>query len=762
MSMKTLTRSFAGGVITPEMFGRLDLVKYQTGLAEAINFETLPHGPVRNRSGFEWIHEVKDSTKVTVLLPFVYNTSQAYILEFGDQYVRFITNAGTVLEANTNITGGTQANPGVITSVAHGYANGQWVFLASIGGMTQLNNRFAVIANATANTYTLKDTAGVDINTTAYGAYTAGGTAGRVYEIASPYLTADLPALEFTQSNDVLTITNQTYQQRELRRSGATSWAFAVLAFAPTIAPAGAPTLGNSGGGATNHSYVTTALAPGTLEESLASPSATIAGDLTLAGSYNGISPDPVATAVRYNVYKLLSGLYGFIGQTDGSQFIDNNITPDTSKTPPLVNDPFVGATNYPAAVGYWQGRRWFAGTQTNPQLVDATRSGTESNLSYSIPTRDSDRIEFRIAARQANSINHIVPADDLILLTSGGEWMVVADNSDVLTPSSVDPKPQGNTGASSVRPIIMGSTNAILYTQNRGGRIREMVLALASGLRKYVSNDLSIMAPHLFDNYTITSMTAVRGPNPTAWFVRSDGVLIGLTYVPEHQVAAWHTHTTLNGSFESVCAIPEGTEDVLYATIKRTLNGRTVRSVERQRSRVFTNAAASFFVDAGVVYNSTPATVITGLWHLVGETVSILADGAMVPQQVVSAAATITLPNAASVVAIGKQITARLMTLPVSLETEALGTGTTKNVNKAWMRVNTSSGINAGPTYADVRPIPQRTTEPYGSPPNLFSGEVSQVFTPKWNDDGQIALQQTDPLPVTLLSLTLDVAVGG
>src|SRR5581483_10258065 len=146
--MKTLTRSYAGGEIAPELFGRLDQVKYQTGLAQALNFEILPHGPARNRAGFGFVNEVKFSAKRTRVIPFNFgsgssSSTQTYILELGDQYIRIHTQGATLLSGTSkNITGITQANPGVVTSAAHGYSNGQWLYLQSIGGMTQLNGRW--------------------------------------------------------------------------------------------------------------------------------------------------------------------------------------------------------------------------------------------------------------------------------------------------------------------------------------------------------------------------------------------------------------------------------------------------------------------------------------------------------------------------------------------------------------------------------------------------------------------------------------------
>lgn len=764
MNIKTLERSYAGGVVAPELYGRIDLTKNQTGLAQALNFWTLPHGPAQNRPGFEYVLETKDSTKASRAVPFEYSTTQTYALELGAGYVRFHTSGATVLEAAQNITAITQANPGVLTYAGADPSNGDWMFLTGIGGMTQLNGRFVKVANvnAGANTFELTDFAGVNINTTAYGAYTAGGTVSRVYEVVSPYAEADLFDIHYTQSADVLTLVHPNYAPRELRRLGATNWTLTLISFAPTILPGVAPTLTNGGPGggtATVQSYVYTAIAQDGLEESLASPVANSAAiDLTVAGNYTDVDPPVVATAVRYNIYKLKNGLYGYIGQTDGSALRDNNITADMSKTPAINDAVFAGAGDWPAAVGYFEGRRMFGGTDNKPQNLWMSRSGTESNFSYSIPTRDDDRIAFRIAARQANRIRHIVPLDALLLLTSGGEWKVQPQNSDILTPDSAWPKQGGAEGANNVTPVVTGSS--VLYAQARGGRVRELKYKWES--QGFVSEDISIMAPHLFDGYSITDMAYVRAPHKMLFSVRNDGLLLGLTYLPEHQVVAWHTHDT-QGTFQSVASVVEGSEDALYAVVKRHVNGRDVRYFERMHSRRIPTQASAFFVDSGVTYSGAAITTLSaGLWHLEGMTVTALADGAVVPDQVVTNG-TITLSDAASVINVGLKITADLKTLPLAVEAaQAAGQGLKKNVNEVWMRVNESSGIFAGPTTAKLREYAPRTSEPYGSPPALKSDEVHIVIDNKWTQSAQVCVRQTAPLPLTILSMTLGVAVGG
>lgn len=764
MIVKTLSRSFAAGIIGPELYGRIDLTKFQTGLATCRNWQVMPHGPVQNRPGFEYVLEVKDSAKSTRLVSFSYSTDQTFVLEFGDLYVRFHTLGGTLLETGLTITGISKANPGVLTYTGTDPANGDWMYLSDIVGMTELNGRYVKVANvnAGANTFELTDIhGGANINTSGFTTYTSGGTAARVYTVVTTYAEADLFDLHFVQSADVLTIAHPSYAPAELRRLGATNWTLTTISFAPTISTPSAPTAtagGPGGGTPITHSYVCTALNSETLEESLASTAATASRDLTVAGNYVDVDPPSVSGAVRYNIYKLSNGLYGYIGQTDGSAFRDDNVTADVSQTPPTANTPFTGAGNYPGAVGYHEQRRCFGGSDNKPQNFWATRSATENNLNYSIPSRDDDAIAFRITSREVNRIRHIVSLDQLILLTSGGEWKIAPQNSDVLTPSSAAPKQIASEGSSNVQPVV--ASNAVIYVQESGSQLRELKYKWeANG---YEPRDISIMAPHLFNDYSITDMAYAKTPNKVIWATRSDGVLLGLTYLPEHDVLGWHEHdTAAAGAFESVACVKEGSEFALYAVVKRTINARTARYVERLHTRTFTATEDAFFVDAGLTYNGAAASVISGLWHLEGEDVAVLADGAEVTGMTVTNGA-ITLPQDASVVHVGLRITADLKTLPLALETQAFGQGLQKNVNEVQLRLQDTSGIQIGPDFDNMVEMTYRTDEPYGTAPALMTGVEPVTIMPEWGDDAAVCIRQEAPLPATVLSMVLEVAVGG
>jgi hypothetical protein len=1007
VTAKTLTRSFAAGELSPELFSRLDLGKFQTGLALCRNFLVLPQGSIKSRAGFEFVRAVKDSNSKTRLIPFTYSSTQTLVIELGASYFRFHTQGATVLNGTVP------------------------------------------------------------------------------YELANPYAAADLFDIHYVQSADVLTLVHPSYPPKELRRMGATNWVLNDINFVPTIAAPGAPTLilNNRGGtNPTTASYVTTAIASETKEESLASPAVTASNDLTFAGNYNDVQPATGVGAIRYNVYKLISGLYGYIGQTSGGAFRDQNVTPDVTRTPQLINNPFAiggilsvpvlnGGVNYastvlsggvifsttvtnggsgytspptvtatgggigtgatftavlgggpivsttvsapgsgytsvptvtatggggngatftavlsggpvnsvtvtnggagytsapavlasggggtgasftavltgavvtsititaggtgytsnptltlsggagsgaaasagvaantvtavtitaagsgytsnptlaitggggtgatalagastsgvtavqittggssytsnpalvfasgggtgaaalagataavfnqptlqvndtgagsgalveavvsgnvitavlvrqqgsgyvnptvailadsggsgatfdkpalttanvfPGAVAYYEQRRVFAGSVSKPQNVWATRSGTESNMGYSIPTRSDDSITARIVAREANTIRHLVPLGDLIALTSGGEWRIASSSGGALTPADISVKPQGYTGIGQPQPIT--TSTSIIYAQARGGRIREMQFSWQ--LQRYDSIDISILAPHLFDYHSIVDMAYVKAPQQTLWCVREDGVLLGMTYAPEHDVKAWHQHVTA-GSFESVAVVAEGSEDILYAIVKRSIAGVPVRFVERQRSRNFTSQTESFCVDAGLTYRGQPATVISGLTHLTGATVSILADGAVVAQQVVQAGGTVTLDGLASVVNIGLPYNCDAQGMPASIDTlQAFGQGAPKNINNAWIRVKDSGAVQLGPSFDKLREYIQRSVaDNYGTPPPLVTGEITMNISQKWAQNAQWCLRMANPLPFTLLSIMMEIATG-
>lgn len=497
-----------------------------------------------------------------------------------------------------------------------------------------------------------------------------------------------------------------------------------------------------------DNSYVVTSVGERG-EESQASSVTTVTNNLYVPGASNTISWVAATDAKRYRVYKLKQGLYGYIGQTETTSFTDDNIGPDLGSSPPILDTtpPSGGATGYPGAVGYFEGRRWFAGTNGLPQDVWATKPGTESDLSFSLPVKDDDRIRFRIAAREASTVRHIVPVGHLMLLTSGGEFRVSPVNSDAITPSSVSVRPQSYVGANGVQPAVVNNT--LVFCAARGGHVREM--GFRSEANGFVTGDLSLRTAHLFDGLDIADMAYQRSPLPILWFVSTDGTLLGMTYSPEESVGAWHWHDT-DGNYESVCVVAEGQEDRVYVVVNRTIDGGTVRYIERMGTHAFATTADAFFVDSGI---TSSGTTIAGLDHLEGETVAVFADGVVKATATVSGGA-ITLASAATKVQVGLPITAELQTAPLVLQIPGFGQGNTKNVSRAWFRVADAMQFEAG--YDSTH-----TKNAWRTAPTTPQDGMIQVELPaNWGDEGQLWVQATDPTPLTIVSTTIETASGG
>lgn len=412
---------------------------------------------------------------------------------------------------------------------------------------------------------------------------------------------------------------------------------------------------------------------------------------------------------------------------------------------------------DYPGCVTYFEQRRFFGGTRVRPQMMWATRPGTESDMSYTIPTQDDNRIRFRIAAQQASRVLHLLPLSQLLVLTETSEFRVTSVNSDAITPNSISVKPQAYIGSSQVQPIIINNTG--IYCASRGGHLRE--IGYNYQYSGFVTNDLAIRTPHLFElGKRITDLAVMMSPEQVVWGSVSNGDLYGFTYIPEQNVGAWHVHTTVNGAFESLAVVTEDEEDRLYLVVRRLIGGTYRRYIERMGQFAVSEPQEGFFVDSGLTYRGKPTDKLSGLSHLEGCTVAILGDGAVLPQQVVKDGA-IELHEEHSIIHVGLPITAELQTLPIALALNdgSYGRGHTVNINKAWLQVYRSSGVWVGPTFDKLTEFKQRTTEPYGVPPEEISDTIAVLTTPTWRDQGQLCVRQYDPLPLKITGLTADIA---
>jgi hypothetical protein len=404
MTQTSIQASFAAGEVSPAFWGRVDQAKFRIGASTMRNMFAGVRGGAYSRGGTHFCGQARQPASAGSIppriIPFQFKVNQNYILEFGDGYVRFIANGGYITETPIAITAATQANPCVLTIPGHDFVNGDWIFVAGVGGMTQLNGVTFVVAFATASTVALHDTFGNPVSSLAYAAYTAGGSAARVYTIAAPYHVSDLPYLKYTESADLmsLALSNQVagidYAPVDLDRLAANNWTLNETSFASAIA-APAACFGTASAApsgtlpSAQYAYCATAVSADG-EESVASPIALVSSvDISITAGSITLVCSTVPTAVSYNFYKAPAAIYinggppqtvpigsqfGFAGSSAAPTFLDQNVVADASTTPPLHQDPF--APGQILAVGAITSTGTFAQATTTATINTTTGFG--------------------------------------------------------------------------------------------------------------------------------------------------------------------------------------------------------------------------------------------------------------------------------------------------------------------------------------------------------------------------------------------------
>ena len=648
--------NFTGGELSPRLDGRNDLTKYSSGCKTLENFIVYPHGAAARRPGTTFIAEVKNHNQKGRLIPFEFSTTQTYILEFGNQFIRIYKDQGQVQ---------------------------------------------------------------------------SGGSA---VEVATPYLEAELFQIKFAQSADVMYITHPNHATRKLSRTSHTSWTLTEVNF-------------------TNGPFQDTNVSTTTL-----TPSGTT-GSVTITASASTFVSTDVNRLVRIGdgIAKITAFTSAtVVTATTSTDFANTNASSNFSL------GAFSTTTGFPSCVTFFEQRLVFAGTTNQPQTIFFSKSGDYENMDANIggTVADDDAIIYTIASNQVNAIRFMTATRTLIIGTAGGEFTVSGGGTDsAITPTNILIKKQSNHGAANVDAIAVG--NATLFLQRAKRKIRE--LAYNFDVDGYLAPDMTILAEHVTEG-GITQMAYQQEPNQIIYAVRGDGELIGLTYQREQQVTAWHRHV-FGGVFgsgkaicESVAVIPtDDTEYEVYVIIKRTINGATKRYIEVLNTFDFTTTDNTTFnfLDSQLSYSGSSTTTLSGLSHLEGQTVSILADGATHPDKVVSSGA-ITLDRAVTKAKVGLSYSSILQTMRLDAGSQnGTSQGKTKRIYEITIRLYESVGVEVGESLTNMERIPFRTSaDPMdqGIPP--FTGDKAVEFRGNYDTDGFIFVRQTQPLPLTILSL--------
>ena len=531
------------------MEGRTDFAKYFNGASNIENFVVLPHGPVTRRPGTYFVSEVKTSANSTRLIPFTFSTEQTYVLEFGNQYIRFFKDDGQITEGDKTISAITAANPAVVTSSSHGYSNGDFVNISGVVGMTEVNGKTFKVADKTTNTFELQNVDGTDINSSSFTAYSSGGVANKIFQITTEYTTAQLFDLKFAQSADVMYLCHNAHEVMKLSRTGHTSWSLDEVDF-------------GTKGPYLDANTTTTTLTPA---QSATGTGVNITASATTGiNGGNGWQTTDVGRIIKFN-----SGEAKITARTNTTVVVCTitDAFANTDATAAFQLGSFSDTTGHPACVSFFEQRLVFAATSDQPQTMFFSKSGDYENMTAG--TNADDAMIYTIASNQVNAIKSLKATRTLICMTTGGEYAVSSGTSqDAITPTNINIRKQSNYGSAGVDALSIG--NATIFLQRAKRKVRE--LAYNFDTDGYVAPDLTILADHITDS-GVVQMDYQQEPYSVVWAARTDGVLSGLTYNRLENVVAWHRHIIAGKSDTTKNIIQQQISFTSNSTIVSTTN---------------------------------------------------------------------------------------------------------------------------------------------------------------------------------------------
>lgn len=560
--------------------------------------------------------------------------------------------------------------------------------------------------------------------------------AASIIEVATTYLESELFEIQFAQSADVLYLVHPNHPPAKLSRTAVDVFALADEAFL-------------------NGPYQDENTSSTTVK-----PSATT-GTVTLTASTAIFAATDVGRLVRID---------------QGADFGYAEITIFTSTTlvTALVKDNFVSTnarvswrlgafsdtTGYPAAVAFYEDRLMYAATPLQPQTI----WGSQSNIynDFSPGADDSDSLTYTIASDQVNVIRWLSPGKSMTIGTVGGEFLMSASKRDeAITPSNIKIVRQSEYGGAYIMPVR--SNGVVLFAQRSSKKIRQFIYQFESD--SYVAPDLTLLSEHITGD-GIVEMDYQREPDSIIWSVGKNGDLLGMTFERDQEVVGWHRHIVGGSSdaagtqakVESVAVIPKGDRDEVWIAVKRYINGAELRQIEvisEGRKAINPADGDDYFVDSGIAFSGAPTSQISSLDHLEGETVQILADGAVKPSQIVING-TITLDKPASNINAGLGYVSDVETMRLEAgSANGSAQGKIKRIHKIDIRFFETLGAKFGPNKDKLDTLSFRSTaDNMDSAPPRFTGDKEESFNSGFETEGRIVIRQDQPLPMTILAI--------
>lgn len=729
--------NFNTGELSPMLDGRTDFAKYPSGSSILENFIPTVQGPIVRRGGTRFVHEVKDSTQKVFLQVFEFSVDQAYMLEFGNLYVRFYT-----WDAVTKVRGILESSPGVPVEVVTPYTtadlynadgtptlgieqSGDFLYIAHGKYQQRIIKRLSVVS-FTIELYDVKGGPWQTLNDTATTVYASAetGTGITLTASAAIFTAPMVGSLFYLESRDTNAIP---------------AWEVS------KVIGAGARRRSD------NKTYEALNAATTGTNKPVHTEGALLDGDVGVQWQYR----DPGYGYVR---------ITGFTSTTlvtaDVIDRLPSQCVGAGQETTRWALGEWSAVAGWPTDVAFFRERLWWGRKQLAWGSVSADFTDF-SPRNFGDVTADM-AIRVNLVSGKINDIQWMSGDEELLCGTAGGEFTVgELTNGNPLGPGNVRVKLISSYGSRAIQPIKNG--DATLFIQRAGLKARDVSYDELN--YKYKGSDATVLAEHITASGVVNIVFA-QEPDPVVWGIRADGKLIGFTWNNEQDVRGWHRHPIGGDGFvECISVMPaaEGDRNELWLVVRRTINGVTKRYVEYMERpwRLGDAQSSSFYVDCGLTYNGAPITTIHGLDHLEGQTVDILTDGAPHPQRVVTAGA-VTVQRATSVANIGLPCPCRYRSMRIEAGAQdGTSQGKTKRIHKSAMRFLNTGGGKYGSTSGNMDALQLRqASDPMGAPVPLFSGDKVVVWPEGYNGDGYVMFENDQPTPVTLVAFMPQIVV--
>jgi len=755
---KNLSFTFNGGEISPLFKYRIDQEKYYSSCLTLENMIPLPLGAAIRRPGTKYVATTKGSGRVR-LFSFEYDTTDTYIIEAGNLYMRFFRNGGQILDDNDNpyeiTTVYTTAqlrdihavqindvmkmvSPDVHPQTLTRFGHTNWTIAdtAFTQGPFNKENSDTTTITPSAATGTITLTASADLFTEDHigslwklihikeaesieGSFTSDANSSelaievnREWEFVTHGVWTGKVLLEKTYDSGTNWLTEYTIDSKDDDNR---------------------QEVGIEEEKDASYRVRMTNYSSGTCTYSLLAYAHPIDGDATITKVHSGT----VATATV------------------------NNTFGGTNATVRWAEGKFNPENGYPRAVGLFQQRAVYGGTLDDPAGLWLSASAGDYDNMY-LPTAapdDDDAIVYTVATAKQNPIQWIYDADNIIMGTNGGVIQVgVLDSSAALTGTNINSRSQAGIGSAHIQPVTI--ENANIFIERNGVKVRRLTYSFESD--EYNALDMTILAEHFFDS-EIVEMAVQNRPEPILWCVLADGTLLGMSYQQEHDVIAWHTHP-IDGNVESVAVIPGSDEDEVWLAVERTILDTSQRYIEQMQPQNWGGDNNDiWFVDSGLAYDGTATATLTGLEHLEGETIQVFGDAGFF-QEVVVNDGEVTINQTISKGVAGLGYTSLLETMPAEIQgREGPTVGHTKRIIGGGIGFYNSLQIEYGYTDGDMYPV--KMYESSGSlsskAPDLVNRFINVPFHGRNNVEAAMLLRQAKPYPMGITAITMDLTYG-